>query len=160
MSSTWQLIVAIVPGLLIAVATSVITVQLTLRQFYSQKWWERKAEAYSKIIEALYYMQMHRERVYNAEVEGVRYSKDRMDEWAKHASAGYAEIDKATAIGAYVISEEAANILTTLRKEQDRIDAAYEEGIDYIEIIDSHWSAIGKCLTEIRACARRDLKVE
>src|SRR6266536_1374619 len=50
---------AILPGLVIAVVTAIITVRLALRRFYSERWWERKAQAYSDILEALYISQAY-----------------------------------------------------------------------------------------------------
>ena len=43
----------IIPGLIISIVTAVLTVRLSVKQFTSQRWWEKKAEAYSKIIENL-----------------------------------------------------------------------------------------------------------
>jgi len=42
-------------GLFVAIVTPVITVRLSLKSFVSQRWWERKAEAYSQIMEQLSY---------------------------------------------------------------------------------------------------------
>jgi len=43
----------ILPGLIIAVATSWVTVRLSLRRFRTERWWERKADAYSDLLEKL-----------------------------------------------------------------------------------------------------------
>ncbi len=42
-------------GLFVAIVTPVITARLSLKSFVSQRWWERKAEAYSQIMEQLSY---------------------------------------------------------------------------------------------------------
>jgi hypothetical protein len=44
-----QIALTIFTGILIAAATSWITVQLSLKRFREEKWWERKADAYSNI---------------------------------------------------------------------------------------------------------------
>lgn len=51
--------ISLVPSIIIAIITSVVTVRLSLKQFYSQKWWEKKAEAYTNIIESLAIMQYY-----------------------------------------------------------------------------------------------------
>lgn len=44
---------------LLAVITAAVTVRLSLRNFYTEKWWERQAEAYSEILESLSHMKRH-----------------------------------------------------------------------------------------------------
>ena len=46
----WQLLT----GIIIAAVSAWVTVQLSLRKFRKEKWWERKADTYSNVIEALY----------------------------------------------------------------------------------------------------------
>ena len=55
----WDLFTSI----LVAVVVAVITVRLSMKSFVSQRWWERKAEAYSKIMEQLSYCE-HYESTY------------------------------------------------------------------------------------------------
>lgn len=43
-------------GLVVATVSSVVTVRLALRRFYSEKWWERKSSAYTTVIEALHHV--------------------------------------------------------------------------------------------------------
>lgn len=47
-----SLAISAVSGLLAAVAT----VWLSLRQFQQQRWWERRLDAYTKVVEALHHM--------------------------------------------------------------------------------------------------------
>jgi len=46
----------LIPALFVSIITAVVTVKLSIKQFYSQRWWEKKAEAYSHIIENLSYL--------------------------------------------------------------------------------------------------------
>ena len=43
-------------SLLVAVATASLTVWLSLRRFYREKWWEAKMRAYTDVIQALHHM--------------------------------------------------------------------------------------------------------
>jgi len=38
---------AVLPGIIIAVLTSILTVHLAIRRFHEEKWWEKKQEMYS-----------------------------------------------------------------------------------------------------------------
>jgi hypothetical protein len=48
-----RILVDLVQGIVVAITTSLIAVKLALRRFYSEKWWEQKLSAYTRIIEAL-----------------------------------------------------------------------------------------------------------
>ena len=48
-----ELVSQLAAPILVAIITSVVTVRLSVRAFSSQRWWERKADAYSSIINAL-----------------------------------------------------------------------------------------------------------
>ena len=50
MDTFLNLLSQITVGAIIAIVASYITVQLSLRPFYSEKWWEKKAEAYAAIL--------------------------------------------------------------------------------------------------------------
>ena len=52
------IVLDIIKSLLIAAVASWITVKLSLRKFYTEKWWERKAQAYSEIIGSLARMEI------------------------------------------------------------------------------------------------------
>ncbi len=46
----------LVIGIVVAIVSARVTVSLALRRFYAEKWWERKWEAYTGIINALHHM--------------------------------------------------------------------------------------------------------
>ena len=53
---TANFLMTLLTGLFIAVVTSILTVWLALWRFHSEKWWERKVELYSRLMEALFDM--------------------------------------------------------------------------------------------------------
>ena len=67
-------------GAITAVIASYVTVRLSLRRFYSEKWWEKKAEAYAAILEALHYMKRCFDEDYEAEVAGREVPEERKKE--------------------------------------------------------------------------------
>lgn len=153
-----QTVLSLLVGIVIAAFTSWITVRFALKQFYSQKWWERKADAYSSIIEALYRVKHNiEERLWadSLELEITEDNKKRLD---ANASKGYDEIYKAESIGAFVISEESSLALTRLRQqlEKDDVDWATGNEPDRSKTL----SAVIKCLEDIRRNAKRDLNIQ
>ena len=66
-----QIGLGIASGIVIAAFTSWISVQFAIQQFYSQKWWERKADVYASIMEALYHVKHNLETEMSAEEFGA-----------------------------------------------------------------------------------------
>jgi hypothetical protein len=95
-------VLTILSGLFIAVATSLVTVWLALWRFHSEKWWERKAELYSKLVEALYDMHSYsREWLEdyvsdqeNERPEETQKRKQRLDELLLRHNRGEEEVEK------------------------------------------------------------------
>lgn len=150
---TQGILTALVPALIVSILTAYITVRFSMRQFYSQKWWEKKAEAYSHIIEHLSYLQ-YCFGEWSGEGIGLKELKDKDRE---KLSEGYQQaeeaITKAAAIGAYIVSDETAITLAKLLRELERHDS---EGY-WISDIDRAYDLTGECIAKIREYAKADL---
>jgi hypothetical protein len=102
-----NLLVSGITGILVAL----VTTRLALRRFYSERWWERKLQAYSTILESLYDMKRYSEEAIDAFESGRELSDDWKTQLHAQYSRGRNEIDKATAIGAFGISDGASRYL-------------------------------------------------
>ena len=49
-----KVFITILTGIFIAGITSLITVHLSINKFRTEKWWERKADAYTQLLDALH----------------------------------------------------------------------------------------------------------
>ena len=94
-------------GIIIAIVTSIITVWLALKRFRSERWWERKADAYSTIVKSLHHMKIYCEET----IEELESHKDMSEEDSKVLYAKFKEaieeIAKAKDVGSFIISNEA-----------------------------------------------------
>ena len=149
-----QLVVLIVSGVIVSIITATLTVRLSLRRFFSEKWWERKAEAYSRIVEALSLVRMNVEAVLTALETGGRFPDEECDLLAKQARDARSEIAKVTNLGAFIISESAADALAaldhTLKQAQDKPNL-YDQ-------LDSELVAVKQATAQIRDIAKKELK--
>jgi hypothetical protein len=155
----YDLVRDVIVGLLIAAVSSYITVQLSLRQFYSQRWWERKAKTYSMIIDAFYYQIYSTERYMGYEELGKTLADDRKAELDSISRKGWNVIHKATSIGEFIISQETAKQLEECDKELKVIDLKSNKQSLY-EIMDQELDIYNKYIKIIRDCAKRDLKIK
>jgi hypothetical protein len=152
-----QTLISILAGLIIAFFTSWITVRFALKQFFSERWWERKADAYSKIVEALYHIKNVLQVDLELEEQGKSISKERFTKLVQKANVGYEELYKAEGIGAFVISKEVTTSLTQLKSNLKKEEKNFNRS--YTDFLDSQVFHLNKCLDEIRLYAKRDLKI-
>lgn len=104
----------ILSGLVIAVVTSIVSVHLSLRRFYSQRWWERKAEAYSEIMDSLYHMKWKLEIQFDEAAMQKQASK-KTNEYVSGLSAkAIQRLQKAESFGTFIISEKAVKSLADI----------------------------------------------
>ena len=133
--------------------TAWITVKLTLRRFYTEKWWERKAQAYSETIGSLAKMRV----CFDKWEEELFGHKDMSPETRKKVNEEYASakrvIENAVAAGSFIVSEEAAQILGSFLKELQKEDIRGNGPKDF----DRYHGEVIKCITRLREIAKREL---
>jgi hypothetical protein len=112
---------SLVPALIVGILTAVISVRLALRRFHAERWWERKAEAYSQIVEALYHAMEYCSAHSDEALTGHQIGKERERILADGWNRAYRELKKTTSVGAYIISDEVAEVLAKL-EERPRLD--------------------------------------
>ena len=151
-----QIALSIVPGIIIAILTSYITVYLSLWQFRSERWWERKAELYSDVLEALYRIRSHAANF----VDGIDMKTEDL------SLEGRKEVERAISVGTLLLSEEAVAHLEEFQRESRKLiveatssasAARDQRGLEYAQ---TELKKIDDCLENVRRCAKKDLKVE
>ena len=127
--------------------------KMELDRFYSQRWWEKKEEAYSHIIEQLSYLQYY----YGKWLESLELHGDFDDEYERQLREGYRqakeEIEKAAAAGAHIVSDDAASALEEFLRSLYRVG-----GPNLYENLDVEYGLVRHCIARVRECARTDLK--
>ncbi len=150
---TQGIFTALIPAIIVSIITAYVTVKLSLKQFYSEKWWEKKAVAYSHIIEHLSYLQYYFGEWFS---EGL-YEKKLTDKHKEKLSEGYRQaresITKAAAIGTYIVSDDTVTARVKLLRELEK------EGPrgNWVGDIDRCYGSVKECITKIREYAKVDL---
>jgi hypothetical protein len=128
-----------------------LAVQLSLRQFRTQKWWERQQEAYTTLLESLsvilYYYQAHFDTYCRGEgwnpnaqvIEDVRQARYRLEQ--------------SSATGAYLVSDVAAD---ALRKFHESVNM--ENFVPDQEFFRTFRDEAQKCIQVLKSEAKKDLK--
>jgi hypothetical protein len=141
-------------GLMTALLAAGLSARWAVRRVYREKWWERKEKAYAEIIDALYDIVRYCELTADEYLQGNDYSDNpKKKEFGQSYTKAYWKIQKATDIGAFVISEQAAGILKILR---DRPRLKWEENPPW-EVYEQDAKHYRESIAEIRQCARKEL---
>jgi len=151
-----HIIEVLVPGVLLSVLTAIVTVRLSLRRFYAEKWWERKDEAYCRIFEALYWLMNYYNVKYQEDIEKRRVSGDRSKQLEKQFLSADMEIEKAVAVGSFVLCDEA---IACLKRFRDRPRLSFDD-YEIFEMAERDMKYLDECLSELKKIAKRDLKLK
>ena len=143
------------PSLIVAVVTAIITVKLSIKRFRTERWWERKADVYSRIVESLYHVKVYCDVMISKSLETVHYSPDHLENLSNNYTTAYRDLQKASHIGAYIICDEAAKVLDELQKRQQP-EWQTTPPWEFYEI---EAKAFGCALDKIRKIAKKDLGV-
>src|SRR5438874_552691 len=106
-AQTITLIAALLAFAASVIATAVAAYNGRFGKFARERWWERKAEVYTQIIEALAGMVYYHEEHLTAYEEGRSIPESLKTETDQHWQRSYAELKKASAVGAFLISPDA-----------------------------------------------------
>jgi hypothetical protein len=144
---------------ILAFITSIIGIIVSgynarFRRYALEKWWEKKYDAYSNIIDALSDMVEYYRRSITAEEEGYTISDtvrvSLQDRWLNAIH----KVNKATSMGAFLISTEAEDTLRQFRKDFDNVNPR-----NWFEDYSNQWDLADKCLKELTIIARKDLDI-
>ena len=147
------LMFSIISGLVISVITALVSVDLSFKRFRKERSWERKADSYASIIEALHHMKDYCMKELESLESVTELSEDSKKElWAK-SKKGIDNLSMAADVGTFIISNEAVACLKDFQKKYQ----GTEFGNDVYGYFDSQAAIIEECLNSLREMAKRDL---
>jgi hypothetical protein len=147
---------AIFTGIVIAAVSSWITVQLSLKRFRSERWWERKAQAYEKIIGALHDSKAFADKHLEAEYSGRKIAEEKDKELRARSKVAHEEIEKAIDTGSFLLSDEA---LSRLKQYQKDMEKASDTQM-WFEYLEGDLAATSNCLKDLIQIAKKDLRAK
>jgi vacuolar-type H+-ATPase subunit H len=146
------LIASVLAFLASVIAIVVSAYNARFARFTSEKWRERKAGAYTRIIEALSDLCYYYQQIRDAAYEARELSAEAKREIERHWEKGHLEVTKAANVGAFMISPEAEQAL----KEYSERARGSE---DWFERLDLDYTSTEQCLKKIVVYAKKDLRV-
>ncbi|MFC1975865.1 hypothetical protein ACFLXQ_05665 [Chloroflexota bacterium] len=150
------LLLALIPSLIISILTAYVTVRLSIRQFYSERWWEKKAEAYSSIIEQLSYLQYCLELWFSESIGARILSKEDKEKVLEEYKRVEQALKKSAAAGAYIVSDDTAITLKEVIRVFDEPGARYDRG-NWLKEMEKDYTVVKDCIVKVREYAKKDL---
>lgn len=149
-----NLIISIVSGCVIAVVSSYLTSRWTMKKFYTEKWWDRKEQAYTEIINALYDMVQFYKVFKDDYGQHDFISEDRSTELRQRHFSGLKKLYRATDLASIYVSDDAVKVLVDLRQKKS---------LDYYsnplwEIYEDEYHAHKQTLDKLLKVAKKDLR--
>jgi hypothetical protein len=153
-------------GVIIALVTAFATTTLGFWRFRDEKWWSRKADAYSVIIDSLHVSKdcstqdLAEMRAIDA---GIQINEEYRKELMSRAREADRQIRKAIDTSSFLLCDEAVRVLEELRAGLDRADALLEDQLPndlggYQSFLKSQMEAIKTCLDHLPKIAKQDLR--
>jgi hypothetical protein len=149
-----KILIPSIVGIVTTISAAFLSARWATKKAFQERWWERKEKAYAEIVEALH------DLIRYSKICAEEYISDGQDhpkkkEFGDRYTEAYWRIQRATDIGAFVISEQSASILTELRNKPE---LNWNENPPW-DIYEADCDHYRNALAQIRRCARQDLKV-
>lgn len=149
----FQLVTGFASAVLVAIITSIITVRLALRRFYSEKWWEKKSSAYSEIIKSLHHVREHADTNLQFSLLSKELPEEGDKRLTQEMQEAIAQLRLHRDLNTFIISDKAVELLNQLFTE---LDASTKTNF-WQEHLEMKLIAVDKCLLEMSHIARREL---
>lgn len=151
-------IVTTLAACVVAIVTTTISawvaVPFALRRFREERRWERRHEAYERVLSGLAHLKAYLNTKYEEEAEEVKVSKEVEAEQTQHAWEAMREIKFAVDLGGFLLTDEARQRLKQFLDE----DARASHATTWFDYLEESWSATNSCLDDLTEIAARDLK--
>jgi len=152
-----DIIYKLITPILLGSASALLATKLALKKYRGERLWDRKIEAYSVLIDALYEMKIVRDAALEFERHGIERTKEQNEELWSRSRKAREYVNKAAGTASLVLSDECANALTEMEKEFFAVLNNVERG--WLEILILECAALDKSLERIKKIARKELQV-
>ena len=144
-------------GAVIAFFASLITVRHALKRFVSEKLWEKKAESYGAILEALHNMKRAYDEDLDAYHKGRKTPDDKQTELTRKYHEAKHELNRRVEVEQFFLADSLLTEISDLYMNLKNAGADAPQ--DWYSHIEESWVAINAAQEKIRKIAKDDLAV-
>ena len=149
-----EIIGKIAPSVVAAIVASWVTVRLAFGRFKKENLWQRKLEAYSRILESLHVCRIRAERLMNESLRDIERNDEQTKEFDIEYSKATSDLHRMIDTGVLILPEEITTQLEAVMKPRFN---DWKEMASY-EFWDTEDDRMKNALKEVIKIARTDLK--
>jgi hypothetical protein len=124
-------------------------------RFISERWWERKADAYNQLVTSLAALVECSDRYHDDALHIRRLSDAESEQWARKWRKADAQVRRATTTAAFLLSDRAREAL-----RQRNMIISSKTSANWFADMERDAEATEQCLREIVDCATEDLRIK
>jgi len=148
-----QLVIQIIVAFGGAWLAAFLTMRLTLKRFYRERIWERKAAAYTVVFEGLHDMSQFHSEHFDAAIEQRDLSAERTVELQTRYRTAQDDVKRKIAGETWLLDEGVAEVIKVLWRNLEKRHSNWQEHLD------ESYGYVADAQREIRNIARADLEL-
>lgn len=110
---------SIIGSLVVAVVAAWVAASLALQRFFRERWWERKVEAYTELLVALHDLAEWPGSLADEPLKAAPLTNEEVAALETRFREGQVKVRRAAALGSFVISERAVEILQNVAPAEE-----------------------------------------
>ncbi len=155
--------------ILSAIAAAFLAARFAVNRFYKEKWWEKRLQSFTEVIEISYRIMKSEEYFLENEYSNMNLQSKHFNrhtpEIEKQLSSQYwadmQDIERISQLSEFTLTMKAAQIIKDFLLEKANIRSAWDENaITILEASESDYGASKKLLSCLVTEAKRELKVK
>jgi len=153
---------------LIAALTAYFSTRFALSKFYKEKWWEKRLEAFTEIINIAYRLKMSNEYFMNCEYAKMELGESRFKPHPKEIEdklgAEYwidlQELERIAQLADFTLTTRVKKLLDLyVKARKEMMDDYYENAIESLDASEKDLILSEKLLSDLVSEAKRELKI-
>lgn len=138
-----------------AFLAAILAAHLAMRRFREEKWWQRKSEIYSELINELHELKYPKVRFFDSLAEGVKIEDDEAHELIRQEKDSQVKVFQVAERSSFVLNK---SVLSEIRKMDQYLNRAKKQE-SAIEQYQDEIHAIDECILRVKAIGRKDLQI-
>jgi hypothetical protein len=140
-------------GIVVGIVSAYASARLALRRYRSERWWDKKYDAYIVILNSLHGLLQNVDAYYDEAMSGAETPEDQQTERRRRYREAVSEIERHITLGTFLLHRDTVD---ALQKLKEGINVARKLD-DFVEYLDASDFSYRDALAKIRKVAEKEL---
>lgn len=139
----------------ISIGAAFLAAWLANKRFRNEKWWEKKADAYTSLIGALHNMKWPSSEHFDAEIEHRKLNEEYSEQLWIEFNEARRNTWRIAETSSFIISQD---VLIAIQEMECKLSKTRNYR-SWFEHSDDQWKAIDDCINAIKYIGKKELKI-